>query len=344
MRTALLLALLTIPAAAQWQPQQSNTTASLRGLSVVNDKIVWASGTGGTYLRTLDGGAHWEAKTVAGAEQLDFRDVEAWDQDTAVLLSAGTGEKSRIYRTTDGGQNWKLELTNPDEKGFWDCMAFWDRNRGIFVGDSVDGVLVVMLTADGGQTWSRVPKETLPPALPGEGAFAASGTSVAVQGKLNAWIGTTKARVFRTTDGGKTWTVADTPMAKGSDSKGIFSVMFVGALGGVAVGGDYRNPADTAGAAARTVDGGKTWRLSEPGPNGFRSAVARWQQMGGRWSLVAIGPTGTDASEDGAKRWIPLGKDGGNAVGGAGLAIWAVGAKGFIARTEWLPVKTKKRQ
>src|SRR5215831_461743 len=104
----ILLALALAACAQSWQPQQSNSTASLRGLCAVDSRVVWASGTGGTYLRTTDGGATWQARTVLGAESLDFRDIQAFDARTAYLLSIGPGQQSRIYKTVDGGATWSL--------------------------------------------------------------------------------------------------------------------------------------------------------------------------------------------------------------------------------------------
>lgn len=220
----LVVFLLAAPVAAQtWVAQNSNSAASLRGVSAVNARVVWASGTGGTYLKTTDGGATWAATHVPGAEKLDFRDVHAVDERTAYLLSIGTGEHSRIYKTTDGGATWRLQLNNPDAKGFFDCMAFWDARHGILVGDPVDGHFVVMATADGGEHWERRPT---PPALAGEGAFAASGTSIVTLGKSEVWFGTggvEGARVFHSEDGGATWSVTKTPIRNDAAAAGIFS-------------------------------------------------------------------------------------------------------------------------
>ena len=167
--------------------QKSNTTENLRGISVLPNQVAWASGTHGTYLRTTDGGTSWHAAQVPSAEALDFRDVEAFSADLAYLLSAGPGEQSRIYKTTDAGKTWALQFTNKNPKGFFDCMAFWDRDHGIALGDPVtdnSGKLKFELitTGNGGTTWEPLTPESLPPAIEGEGAFAASGTCITVQG------------------------------------------------------------------------------------------------------------------------------------------------------------------
>lgn len=176
----LVLLLLTSSAFAQWIPQVSNTTASLRGLSVVDSETAWASGTGGTFLRTTDGGATWSKGTVSGAEKLDFRDVHAVNANTAYLLSIGPGGNSRIYKTNDAGRNWSLQYTEQNPKGFLDCMDFWDAQHGIAAGDSVDGHFHLLTTDDGGAHWAAVDPARLPAAQPGEGGFAASGTCIAV--------------------------------------------------------------------------------------------------------------------------------------------------------------------
>src|SRR5262245_16162556 len=124
-----------------------------------------ASGGDGVYLKTTDGGATWRAATVPGAEALDFRDVEAFDSDTAYLLSIGEGERSRIYKTTDGGGHWRLQFTNRNPKAFFDALAFWDADRGVAVSDSVDGRFVIIRTTDGGESWKELPPEKLPPEI-----------------------------------------------------------------------------------------------------------------------------------------------------------------------------------
>jgi photosystem II stability/assembly factor-like uncharacterized protein len=325
--------LLSSITAAQWVEQSSGTTIRLRGVSAVSASVAWASGSQGTYLRTTDGGATWQAGTVPGAEALDFRDVDAFDANTAYLLSIGEGERSRIYKTTDGGQHWTLQFTNRNPKAFFDAMAFWDAQRGVAVSDSVDGRFVIIKTADGGATWKEVPPENLPPALPGEGAFAASGTCITVQGRNNIWIGTTAARVLRSTDGGNTWQVARTPILSGQASAGIFSIAFKDARHGVVVGGDYRKESEARDNVATTMDGGRTWKLARgPLPGGFRSGVA-YVPGASVPTLIAVGPSGSDYSLDQGASWMSLGTTGYHAVSLASPTVgWAVGEGGRIAK------------
>lgn len=321
---------------AQWIAQESTTKARLRGVSAVSAKVAWASGANGTILRTVDGGLTWTPRPVAGGSDLDFRDVHAVDANTAYVLSIGDGTKSRIYKTTDGGDSWTLQHTNRDPKGFLDAIAFWDPEHGIAMGDPVDGRYVILTTDDGGKTWTKGSEAGMPLALPKEGAFAASGTCIVTQGDKNVWFGTgggKTARVFRSKDRGKTWTVRDTPLRADSPTTGIFSLAFRDDLHGVIVGGSYDKADMGDRVAATTDDGGKTWSIVKGDePRGFRSAAAF---LGGGKTprLIAVGPSGSEISEDGGKTWKPLGMQGFHAVDfdpkGAG---WAVGEDGRIAR------------
>jgi photosystem II stability/assembly factor-like uncharacterized protein len=329
-KTLVPLVFLSVVQAQTWTLHSSGTNASLRGVSAVSAKVVWASGTCGTVLETTDGGATFRVAVVPGAEQLDFRGVHAVDQRTAYLLSSGAGDKSRIYKTIDGGSRWTLRFTNPDPKGFFDALAFWDARHGIVLGDPVDGQFVILTTGDGGEHWAR---QRTPPALPNEGAFAASNSCLTLMGDSEAWFasgGPGAARVFHSTDGGKTWTVAPTPIRNDVASAGIFSLAFSDARHGVAVGGDYTKAGDASHNVAITSDGGRTW--TEPSgvhPSGYRSAVA-FLSIRGVW--IATGPSGSDISGDNGNTWKPFDAGAYNAIsfapGGVG---WAVGPQGRVA-------------
>jgi photosystem II stability/assembly factor-like uncharacterized protein len=316
--------------------QESATKASLRGLSVVSDSTAWASGANGTYLRTTNGGESWETGTVPGADGLDFRDVEGTDAETAYLLSAG--EPAKLFGTTDGGAQWR-ELYSNDTPGiFFDSMAFWDGNRGIAFSDPVEGSFVIIRTTDGGTTWEQVPPENLPPAHDGEAGFAASGTMVAVQGGTDAWIGTggKTARVLRSTDQGSTWEAVETPMRQGGPSTGIFSITFWDPLNGVIVGGDYQDPDNQEANAARSIDGGRTWKSVEGSPPlGFRSAVAYVPHTDPPM-LIAVGTSGMDISRDGGMTWTSLSTEGYHtvALSPSGRVGWATGSEGRMAKIQ----------
>src|SRR5437016_5870607 len=173
----------SITTAGRIIPQESGVKTRLRGISAVSDKIAWASGGKGTCLRTTDGGATWQKITVPDSDKLDFRDIEAFDANTAYLLSIGEGEASRIYKTTDGGQHWDIKFANHNPKAFFDAIAFWDVNNGLALSDPVDGHFIIIKTTDGGQTWKETASANMPAAVDKEGAFAASGTCLITQGK-----------------------------------------------------------------------------------------------------------------------------------------------------------------
>jgi photosystem II stability/assembly factor-like uncharacterized protein len=247
--------------------QQSGTTNRLQAVSPVNSEVVWVSGVGGTFALTTDGGAHWKPGVVAGAETLEFRDVQGISEKVAYLLSAGTGTDARIYKTEDGGESWSLQFENRDLNAFYDCFAFWTPKRGLAMSDSVDGVFPVIETTDG-VSWQDIGNR-LPTAQAGEAAFAASGTCVATQGKRRAWIGTggaEKARILATTDAGETWNAYDTPIVQGTASSGIFSVDFRDGTHGILGGGELAAPTIIAETLARSSDGGKNWTLVSEAP------------------------------------------------------------------------------
>ena len=310
--------------------QSSGVAARLRGVSAVSARVAWASGTGGTVIRTADGGETWQAVNVPGAGALDFRDVDALDERTALVLSIGSGDASRIYRTTDAGASWTLQFTNDDPRAFFDAMAFGDARRGFAVSDSVDGQFVILQTADGGATWTSVPRASLPAALPGEGAYAASGTNVVVKGN-NVWVATT-SRVLRSRDAGRSWTVAPAPLTAGP-SAGIFSIAFRDERHGVIVGGDYKLEAQGGEHAAVTEDGGVTW-TRVGGLSGYRSAVAHVPDV--PHTVIAVGPAGADWSGDDGRTWRPIPGPGFHALSLAPRSRvgWAVGEKGAVARVE----------
>jgi photosystem II stability/assembly factor-like uncharacterized protein len=326
----MVVALALIP---RWTLQTSGVNARLRGVSAVNERVAWASGSGATVLRTTDGGTTWQKLSVT-TDAVDFRDIDALDAQTAYVLSIGNGPASRIYKTTDGGATWTMQFKNEDPKAFLDAMSFWDADHGLVFGDSVDGQFYLLTTENGGHTWTRVAASTLPPALENEGAFAASGTNIAVFGKTHAWIGTgaaARARVLRTSAGGRTWQVSETPLAAGQ-STGIFSIAFRDAKNGVIVGGDYRKEQDAVDNLAVTNDGGVTWKLVK-GLSGFRSVVA-YVPGGTTTALIAVGPSGADYSFDDGHTW--------SRIEGRGFDTfsfvphkptgWAAGANGGLAK------------
>lgn len=317
-------------ASAQWQAQAIKTDADFRGLCAVGPKVAWVSGTKGTFGRTTDGGKTWTVGTVPDAEKLDFRDVEAFGEDTAYLMSAGPGDASRIYKTTDGGKTWVLQFKSAEPKAFFDAIAFWDEKNGIAFSDPVDGRFLLVVTDDGGAKWTPLPEKSRPVALEKEGAFAASGTSLVARGEKDVWFctgGAKVVRVFHSNDRGKTWQVSEVPLRAGIESAGAFSIAFRDDKHGAIVGGDFRKPDATEATGAVTADGGKTWKAIEK-PLPYRSCVA-WAKD--RW--IAVGTSGSDFSTDDGASWKALDKEKYNSVAFTATGDgWAVGPKGLIAK------------
>lgn len=333
-RSLLIAALLASSAASaqSWQATPSGTGAELRGLSVVDAKVAWASGARGTVLRTVDG-EHWQAMQVPDADKIDFRDIQAFDAKTAVVMGAGPGAASRIYRTEDGGASWRLMTTNQVAEGFWDAMAFWDRDNGILFGDPVKGSFQVYVTGDGGASWREVAASGLE-ALPSEGAFAASGTCLSVAGSQDAWIatgGAANSRVFHSSDRGRTWRAQATPIPAGASARGVFSVAFLNPKEGFAAGGDYKETRLAGINGAVTSDGGATWSPVQVQPAGYMSVVV--PVPGAPRSFVAAGLAGSGFSVDAGRSWTVLDRTPMNTVGFANPNTgWAVGPKGLLMK------------
>jgi len=328
-------------------PQNSGTTQGLIAVSPVNARVVWASGRGGTFLVTTDGGKHWKSGVVPGAEALQFRDVQGVSDQVAYLQSIGNNTTDfRIYKTLDGGSTWNMQFQNQTVNAFYDCFAFWTPKRGITHSDSVNGVFPDLRTTDG-TTWRDI-SGNLPQALPGEASFAASGTCVATQGERNAWIatgGSTIARVLATRDGANTWNAYDTPLVS-SPSAGAFTVAFRDAWHGIVGGGDL-DPTDPNNAGtAISSDGGRTWKLTNPAPvTGaiFGLAYARRiatgddheaDDNGGRTVVVTANTGGAAWTPDEGTTWFALsGVTGYWAVAFASpKSGWLVGTGGTILK------------
>lgn len=325
---------------AQWTLQRTDTTGEFRGLVAVSPSVVWASGTHGRVARTTDGGRTWIVDMISAATRLDFRDIHALSATTAFAMSAGPAEQgqAQIFRTLDG-VHWSKQFESTQPGVFLDALSFWDDQHGIAMSDPVGGRLFILTTDDGGATWSHVPTDAAPPMLPGEAAFAASGTCLAIEGTSDVWIATgggSRARVFRSSDRGRTWSVADTPIHAGSSASGIFSIAFSDSQHGVVVGGEYTKPREPTPNVALTSDGGKSWRLATgPLPAGYMSGVAYLPGTNGR-SLVAVGLAGTARSSDGGESWLMVDSVAYNGVAFASREDgWAVGPKGRIAK--WTP-------
>jgi photosystem II stability/assembly factor-like uncharacterized protein len=326
-------------------PQNSRTTQGLISVSPVNPRVVWASGRGGTFVVTSDGGDHWKTGVVPGAETVQFRDVQGVSEKVAYLMSIGSNPTDfRIYTTLDGGATWTLQFQNQIPTAFYDCFSFWTPKRGIAHSDSVNGVFPDLRTTDG-LTWQDI-SSNMPPALPGEASFSSSGTCVATQGGRNAWIatgGSATARVLATRDQGDTWNAYDTPLVS-SPSAGAFTVAFRDPWHGIVGGGDL-DPGDPNNAkTATSSDGGVTWKLTNNPPVtgaifglsyvGNASGEQSGGLEGGRTVVITANDGGAAWTPDEGNTWFPLpGVTGFWAVAFASpKAGWLVGTGGRIVK------------
>lgn len=286
-----------------WLTVNSHVSAHLRGLDQAQDGTIWASGVDGTVLRSLDTGQTWQVVSVPNCIGTDFRDIEAFDQKTAAVLSAGNGV--RIYRTSNAGATWSLVYEDTDSNKFFDGFDF-NSARGIAYGDPIDGKFSLLETNDSCKSWTAFNRSNLPSSFENEAGFAASGTGI-VLGKSRIWIaasGGEVSRVFRSSADGP-WMAVETPLSSGK-SAGIFSMAFVDEMHGIVVGGDYIDSANTNNAAAYTSDGGTTWKKPERTTTGYRSCVT----MDSSGLCISTGKGGSDISLNFGQSWESLSSDG----------------------------------
>jgi photosystem II stability/assembly factor-like uncharacterized protein len=356
----ILSTFLPYSSSAQWHIIDMNTEVSFRAVHALNSSTCWIGGSQGTIITTSNEGKKWKKMIVPGADSLDFRDIHAFSKSTALALSSGESEKgkARIYRTTDEGTTWKVVYETTQAGVFLDGFDFWQKGKGICFGDPIDGRFFILTTDDEGETWLELPVSQRPEALPGETAFAASGTSLITHGKSSAFIGTgggTTARILTTEDYGQSWRATNTALPAGP-SAGIFGIQFWTSKNGIAVGGDYQQPKLNSDNVLITNDGGKSWKVGEKTyPAGLKEAVGIYMQKQDNYSnsgiqisensdkkfLIAVGPNGSSYSKNGGKSWRLLSKDAFHSVSFGGKTGYAVGANGLIARFEYLPRKKK---
>ena len=340
MRFVVLSVAYSLPLLAQ-QPvitvQQSNSTALFQAVSVsaTDARVAWISGHRGTYAVTIDGGATWQAHVMPGRDSLEFRDLHAIDARRAWLMAAGTGAKSGIFQTTDAGATWQQVFANADTAAFYDCMAFFDDRHAFAFSDAVNGRMPLAQTTNGRQWTVRAI-----PSQDGEGGFAASGSCAQASSAGDAWIGTGTAavpRVLHSIDRWKTWTAAEVPLVRGPGA-GITAIAFRDRLHGVAVGGAISGSA-IGPRAARTTDGGRTWRVIPDPPFAGPAYGAAYARVGRAAGLVVVGPGGAAWSANDGASWAMLDTASYWSVGfGADGTGWMVGPKGRVMRIDWQPV------
>lgn len=308
------------PTVLQAEQLNSPTSALLQAVSIVDNNTVWISGHEGSFIRSLNSGENWELFKHPTGDTLQFRDIHAFDENNAILMSAGPGPLSRIF-TFEAPDLWQEAFVMKDSLGFLDCIDFWDAKRGIAYGDAIDEFPYILLTTDGGQSWTRADSSEMPKAGKGEGGFAASGTCVTTEDNGIAWIATGASgncRFLITSNYGESWKEVDSPLVTG-DAAGNTSVSFIGDVGFV-TGGDLLKPNDYTDNTAFSKDGGITWSLgNQPQTIGafYGSALT---QINDQTFAFACGPKGLDYSKDFGQTWTTLDS----------LNYWAVGVKGNI--------------
>lgn len=306
----------------------AGNNTSMRGLSVLSDSVAWVSGSEGHVGKTLDGGKTWTWTQPKGFEKLDFRDIEAFDQQKAVVVNAGS--PAYILLTVDGGNNWTQVYKNLDSAIFLDGMGFWDQKNGIVFGDPIKDKMQLLRTKDGGFTWEDISANIKENLKLGEAGFAASGTTIRTGTKGNVWISTggKVSRIFHSSNYGQTWKIYDCPILQGENSTGPFSIAFYNDKKGIVVGGDYLKDKESVNNVLLTTNGGKKWTKPETPVAGFRSAVEYITDK----ICFATGSSGTDYSTDGGKNWKNMSKQNFNALQKAktGSLVLLTGNRGQI--------------
>lgn len=321
----MLLSLFTFQLHAQTvKLLNSGSKASLRGLSVVSDKVVWVSGSGGTVGRSVDAGESWAFTTVKGFEKTDFRDIEAFDKNTAIIM--GIASPAYILKTTDGGQNWKVVYENKDSSMFMDAMEFWNEQSGIVIGDPIGDKVFIARTFDAGETWRGIPEANNPIVEKGEAFFASSGTNIRKLTKSEAVFvsGGLRSRLFIRDK------KIELPILQGSETTGANSIAVKNKKCMIIVGGDFNAKNDTTKNCVITIDAGKTFTAPIIGPHGYRSCV----EFLGKKRWISCGLNGVDYSSDEGQHWQWISKESFHAVRKAkkGKAVYFSGGGGRIGK------------
>ena len=311
----------------------SGTNTHIRGLSVVTDNVLWVSGHNGTVGRSTNGGKNWKWMVVKGFEKTDFRDIEAFDASTAVIMAVS--EPAYILKTTDGGDSWKVVYENKTKGMFLDAMEFWNLQAGIVIGDPVDGRFFVTRTFDGGSTWQDIPFDKRPRADSGEACFAASGTNVrALDNDEAVFIsGGTKSRLYKRDE------VIPLSIVQGKETTGANSISVWDRFkkkGGkklIVVGGDFNSASSTDLNCFISNNGGKSWFAPKTPPHGYRSCVEYVSDK----DIFTCGLNGVDYSSNGGKEFKWISKESFHVcrIAKTGKTIYLAGANGKIGKIVW---------
>lgn len=311
----------------------SRSGLSIRGLSVVDNNIIWVSGTNGTVGRSIDRGKTWKWMQVKNFEQSDFRDIEAFDAATAVIMSIS--DPAYILKTHDGGENWKVVFEDTRKGMFLDAMCFWNELSGIVIGDPLDGRFFIARTFDGGDSWQSMPEQNRPEAEEGEALFAASGTNIRPLSLQEVCFvtGGTVSRLFMRD------IKMDLPVIRGKNSTGANSIAVYhhrkrkAARQMVVVGGDFSDDKNAFQNCALSADGGVTWQTPKMLPQGYRSCVEYISKK----RLLTCGTSGVDISSDGGIHWRLISEESFHVCRKAkkGQLVILAGKDGRIARLIW---------
>lgn len=276
--------------------------SSFRGLSVVDDSVVWVSGSNGWIGSSKDGARSFAFKQVPGYEKFDFRSLFAFDSQRAIIANAGS--PAHILQTTDGGQTWNSVYQNDHPDAFFDGVGFWNEREGMIYGDPIGGRMLLLITKDGGKTWNELPESQRPILKDGEASFAASGAGIRCYNKSTVIISTggKTSRLFISNNSGTSWKIFTPPIIQGESSTGIFSVAFRDKKNGIVVGGDFQKDSLKLNHVLFTKNAGKTWTQPITSTRGYRECVEYISNE----VLIATGPSGTDISLNDGKDWQSL--------------------------------------
>ncbi len=327
---SLLLQLYCLSKAQHVELLTMGNNTSIRGLSVVNDKVIWVSGSNGQVGRSLNSGKSWKWITVKNFEKRDFRDIEAFDKNTAIIMAIA--EPANILKTTDGGITWKTVYENKNKGMFLDAMEFYNRKSGNVVGDPVDGKFFIATSSNEGETWTELSSGNRPVADSGEAFFASSGTNIRINGTGEASFvsGGKRSRYLS----GRI--AVNLPFVEGTSSNGAnsFAVRGDGAPKErsyiVVVGGNYAVDSVSTKNCFISIDGGMNWRSPVAPPHGYRSCVEFITQA----QLVTCGTSGVDISSDAGMNWILISSEGFHVCRKAkkGASVFLAGSSGRIAK------------
>ena len=305
----------------------TDNKTSIRGMSVPDDNIIWVSGSNGKVGRSLDGGNIWQWIIVKDYEKRDFRDIEAFDANTAIIMAVA--EPAVILKTKDGGQHWYKVFEDSTKGMFLDAMDF-DGQNGIIIGDPLDENIFMASTTDKGESWRKWHGvlDVLTVKEKGEAFFASSGTNIK-SGKSGMFFvsGGKQSNIYNWED----IAIQEIPITKGTNSTGANSIDIYKNKG-IIVGGDFaKDTISKNNCSLFTYYKEKfTFKIPQTPPHGYRSCVIYINEN----KLITCGTSGVDISNDGGMNWQLISNESFHVVQKAkkGNAVYLAGAKGRVAQ------------